>query len=133
MPGEGLLAFHPNPIQIFKLWQIYLDKINPLLKITHTPTLQGRVIEAAGDLTTVPPDLEALMFGIYSITLMTLNDEDCQAMFSSRREEMAHKFRTGCQQALWQSQFLRTESRDCLTAFCLYLVRHRSVSILLLT
>lgn len=25
--------------QIFRLWQIYLDYVNPLLKVTHTPTL----------------------------------------------------------------------------------------------
>jgi hypothetical protein len=42
-----LSTLHPEPVQIFRLWQIYLDNANPLLKVTHTPSLQGRIIEAA--------------------------------------------------------------------------------------
>lgn len=127
MSHHGLSALHPNPIQIFKLWQMYLDGISPLIKITHTPTLQGRIIEAASNLKLVSTDLEALMFAIYCVTVMTLTDEDCHAIFSSTRDFVAQRFRTGCQQALWQCQFLRTESRDCLTAFSLYLVGLRRV------
>ncbi|KAK6845968.1 C6 transcription factor [Apiospora arundinis] len=33
-----LSTLHPEPIQIFRLWQIYLDNVDPLLKVTHTPT-----------------------------------------------------------------------------------------------
>jgi hypothetical protein len=34
-----LAALHPNQGQIFKLWQVYLENVDPLLKVTHTPTL----------------------------------------------------------------------------------------------
>lgn len=125
--NQNLSELHPSPVQIFKLWQLYLDNINPLTKITHTPTLQGRIIEAAGNLTNINPELEALMFGIYCITIMTLTSDDCQVMFSSTREVLLQRFSAGCQQALWQCEFLRTDSRDCLTAYCLYLVSLRGV------
>lgn len=118
-----LSYLHPNAVQLFRLWQIYLDNINPLLKITHTPSLQGQIIEAASNIATIVPELEALMFGIYCTAVMTLTADDCQIMFSSSREDLLHRFRTGCQQALWKSQFLRTDNRDCLTALYLYLVR----------
>lgn len=42
---------HPSQMQISKLWQVYLDNVNPLLKATHTPTLQTRIIDAASDIT----------------------------------------------------------------------------------
>ena len=53
-------TLHPDPVQIFRLWQIYLDNVNPLLKVTHTPSLQGRIIEAASNLTYINPTLEAV-------------------------------------------------------------------------
>lgn len=55
-------TLHPESVQIFRLWQLYLDNVDPLLKVTHTPTLQGRIIEAASNISNIKPSLEALMF-----------------------------------------------------------------------
>lgn len=54
-------TLHPEPVQIFGLWQLYLENVNPLLKVTHTPSLQGRIITAAGNVSNIEPTLEALM------------------------------------------------------------------------
>ena len=115
-------TLHPDPVQIFRLWQIYLDNVNPLFKVTHTPSLQGRIIEAASDITNVSPTLEALMFGIYCTSIISLTSEGCQAMFSSSKEGLLMSYQFGCQQALLKCGFLRSTDRDCLTALYLYLV-----------
>lgn len=119
-----LYTLHPEPAQLFRLWQVYLDNVNPLLKVTHTPTLQGRIVEAASNLKEVPSTLEALMFGIYCMAILSLTVEECETMFKQPKEELSTRFQFGCQQALLNSNFLRTGSRDCLTALFLYLVRH---------
>ncbi|CAI7570375.1 unnamed protein product [Penicillium pancosmium] len=118
----GLSTLHPNPVQIFQLWQVYLNNVDPLLKVTHTPTLQGRIIEATSNLANVTPALEALMFSIYSIAVMSLTTEECQASFSSSRDEMLSKYQFACQQALLNSEYLRTNDRECLAAFYLFLL-----------
>jgi hypothetical protein len=117
-----LSTLHPEPAHLFRLWQVYLDNVNPLLKVTHTPTLQGRIVEAASNLKDTPPTLEALMFGIYCIAVLSLSEEECQAMFKQSKVQLSTRYQFGCQQALVNSQFLRTGSRDCLTALYLYLV-----------
>lgn len=122
-PTVDLSVIHPDTIQIFKLWQIYLDNVNPLLKVTHTPTLQARILEAASNLKNVHPTLEALMFGIYSTAVTSLSGHNCQTMFNASREDLLTRFHFGCQQALLGCGFLRTSDRDCLTALYLYLVR----------
>lgn len=94
-----------------------------MLKVTHTPSLQGRIIEAASDLKNVSPTMEALTFGIYCMATLSLAPEDCQAHFQLSKQDLLTKFQFGCQQALLNSAFLRTEDRDCLTALFLYLVR----------
>ncbi|KAL8996142.1 MAG: hypothetical protein Q9169_004289 [Polycauliona sp. 2 TL-2023] len=72
----SLYTLHPDPVQIFRLWQIYTMNVNPLLKVTHIPTLQGRVIEAASNVTNIDPSLEALMFSIYCIAILSIGSED---------------------------------------------------------
>ncbi|KAL8671005.1 MAG: hypothetical protein Q9168_004476 [Polycauliona sp. 1 TL-2023] len=121
----SLYTLHPDPVQILKVWQIYTKNVNPLLRVTHIPTLQGRVIEAASNVTDVDPSLEALMFSIYCIAILSIGSEDCQVMFASSKDNLLAKYRLGCQQALWRCRFLQTTDRDCLTALLLYLISIR--------
>lgn len=117
-----LTALHPDHVQIFRLWQIYLDNINPLLKITHTPTLQARILDAIGDMANINPNLEALMLSIYCVAIHSLKEDDCFLLLKSPKEELLNKYQSGCQQALIKCSFLKSADIDCLTAFYLYLV-----------
>jgi hypothetical protein len=123
-PGAAvdLSTLHPGPVQIFRLWQVYLENIEPILKVTHAPSLQARIIDATGDLTGINPTLEALMFGIYAVAALSLDENDCLGMFNSSREQLLVNYHFGCQQALANCGFLRSDDRDCLTALYLYLV-----------
>lgn len=117
-----LSTLHPEPVKIFKLWQIYLNNLDPLLKVTHTPSLQGRLIEVAGDVVNISPTLEALMFGIYSVSIMSLTADECQAALGSSKDNLLARYQSGCQQALLNCGYLRTSDRECLTALYLFLV-----------
>ena len=117
-----LSTLHPEQVQIFRLWQIYLENINPLLKVTHTPTLQARIIDAASDVTNISPTLEALMFSIYCVSILSLIEDECHTIFGSPREDLLTSYQFGCQQALQNCGVLRTNDRECLTALYLYLV-----------
>lgn len=122
-----LAVLHPpDHVQIFKLWQIYLDNVDPLLKVTHTPTLQARLINATGNLKNVDSKLEALMFGIYCVAVMSLTNMECLDMFASEKDGLLQRYRFGCQQALLKCGFLQSDDRDCLTALFLYLVSKKS-------
>ncbi|KAJ4290258.1 hypothetical protein N0V90_010473 [Kalmusia sp. IMI 367209] len=95
-----LTALHPTQVDIFRIWQIYLDNVNPLLKVTHTPTMQTRIIEAVADLSNAAPALQALMFGIYCVSMITLEDEECLTLFGKKCGELLRKFQLGCRQAM---------------------------------
>jgi hypothetical protein len=117
-----MYTLHPQPVQVFQLWQLFLDNVNPLLKVIHAPSLQARIIEAAGNILSIEPKLEALMFSIYCSAISSLSEDDCWAMFASPKSDLLAGYQLGCQQALLNSRFLRCNSRDCLTALYLYLV-----------
>ena len=117
-----LSTLHPGQAQIFRLWQIYLENVNPLLKVTHTPTWQSRIIDAVTDLSSISPATESLLFSIYCISIVSLTDEECRASFGSPRKDLLANYQFGCRQALLNCRVLRTSDLDCLTAFYLYLV-----------
>jgi hypothetical protein len=117
-----LSALHPNPVHIFRLWQIYLEDVDPLFKVTHSITLQARVVEAAANVHSIPPALEALMFGIYCVAITSLSPDDCSTAFGSSKEELLNLYRFACQHALTRARFLQSRDRDCLTALFFYIV-----------
>ena len=117
-----LSTLHPEQVQIFRLWQIYIENVDPLLKVTHTPTLQARIIDAASGVANISPTLEALMFGVYCASTLSLVEDECRTLFKSPKEDLLKSYQFGCQQALLKCGVLRTSDRDCLTALYLYLV-----------
>ncbi|KAF2707810.1 putative C6 transcription factor [Pleomassaria siparia CBS 279.74] len=118
----NLTTMHPETTHIFKLWQLFLDNVNSLFRVVHVPSLQGRIIEAIGDMNSLSPVLEALLFSIYSMAVLSLTAHECLMAFGSSKKDLLAKYQLGCQQALVNSGFLRTSDRECLTALFLYLV-----------
>jgi hypothetical protein len=117
-----LSASHPSQVQIFKLWRIYLDNVNPLLKVTHAPTLQTRIIDAANNISSLSPTLEALIFSIYRVSILSLADDECTAVFGVPKKDLLTGYQFACRQALQNCDLLQSSNRDCLTALYLYLV-----------
>lgn len=117
-----VFTLHPEQVQIFRLWQLYIENVNPLLKVTHTPTLQTRIIDAASNVASIKPTLAALMLSIYCVSILSLSEDECRTMFGSPKETLLSRYQFGCQQALLNCGFLRSSDRDCLTALHLYLV-----------
>lgn len=116
--------YHPPTIHIFQLWQIYIDNINPLLKITHIPSIQGQIIQASSNLENAPKNIEALMFGIYAMALTSLDDAEVEKMYNRSKKDILGQFFEGLQQALVNAGFMRGNDFVSLQAYVLYLVRY---------
>ncbi|GAD91550.1 fungal specific transcription factor, putative [Paecilomyces variotii No. 5] len=125
-PNVDLYALQPEQFQIFKLWQIYLENIDPLLKVTHTPTLQPRLIDAIGDTKNINPTLEALLFGIYCVSVMSITDDECYNLFKSPKKDLLARYQFACRQALLTCKVWRSTDIYGLTALYLYLVSVRA-------
>ncbi|KAI0485984.1 fungal-specific transcription factor domain-containing protein [Xylaria cf. heliscus] len=117
---QSVTDLHPSGVQIFQLWQIYLDNVNPLLKLTHTPTLQVQIIEASRNLTKVSKSLEALMFAIYLMAITSLTDDETEQTFTESKSSLLMKYQHGTQQALSNAGFMRMPDLTMLQAYLLY-------------
>jgi hypothetical protein len=120
--SEELRDLHPSTVHIFRLWQKFLDYINPLIKIFHAPTVQQKVLDASADLENVSKGMEALMFGIYCTSITSFGDQDCIAAFGEDKPTLLRRYHSGARQALQKAGLLRSSDITILQALLLYLV-----------
>ncbi|KAJ6032245.1 hypothetical protein N7540_002977 [Penicillium herquei] len=125
---KDLTKLHPNPVHIFKLWQTFLENINPLIKILHTPTLQPQILEAAGEISSIDKELEALMFAVYCIALASLPTAEVEKSFGESKKKLLARCRRGAQFAFSNASFLRTSNLMVLQALMLYILSMRAFS-----
>ncbi|RDL41217.1 uncharacterized protein BP5553_01196 [Venustampulla echinocandica] len=121
-----LTQLHPPPIQILRLWQIFIENVNPVLKIVHTPTLQVQILEASGNVATIPKGLEALLFAIYTLAIVSLSDDNCLKTMGESRETLMRRYSTAAEQALVRFGALQSSDLVALQALTLFLVGTRS-------
>lgn len=116
---------HPNAMHMLQLWQMYLSNVDPLLKLTHTSTLQQRVIEASGKLSSrvnIDPDLEALLFNIFFIAINSLTENEALASFGEAKSTLQARYHVASQQALLNANLMKTVNIAVLQAYLLHLV-----------
>jgi hypothetical protein len=122
-PIPSLAEFHPQPVHIFKLWQIFLDNVNPLSKVVHAPTVQYQILEATGNLGKISKGVECLMFAIYAAAINSLDDSECQSVLGEPKATAMIKYFLATQQALIRAGLLYSSDLVVLQAFTLFLVR----------
>ncbi|KAK1138735.1 hypothetical protein N8T08_002044 [Aspergillus melleus] len=128
-PGRTTLSsIHPNPVHIFKLWQTFLENVNPLIKILHAPVVQQQILEAAGDLHAVSKEMEALMFSIYCISVISLGEDEVKRSYGESRATLISRYKRSTETALRNAGLLKTSNMVLLQAFLLYLFSLRLLS-----
>jgi hypothetical protein len=127
--GLNLEDLYPEPVHTFRLWQIFLERVNPLTKIIHVPSVQPYVVEAASNLQNIPQNVQALLFSIFTLAVISLEDAECQQILQTSKSDALRQFSDGARAALQKSQFLRIYEMPTLQALVMYLVRiSRSLS-----
>lgn len=118
----SLEALTPSPSHIARLWQIYLDRCNPLTKIIHVPTVQPYLLVATGDSPNLPKNIEALLFAIYTLAVVSMTKEECEDILGTNRDTALAKFSRGVRTCLTRLGFLKTHDLFTLQALVIYLV-----------
>jgi hypothetical protein len=117
-----LLSLHPQPGQIKLYWEIFKDRVDPLVKVLHIPTTESTIIAASSSLTTLPRGFECLLFAIYYCAATSLSGRDCLNQLGEDRTILLTRYRFGIEQALARANFLTTEEVAVLQAFVLFLI-----------
>ncbi|KAG5988467.1 hypothetical protein E4U43_004735 [Claviceps pusilla] len=106
----------PDPVHAFKLWQLFLDRVNPLLKVVHVPSIQPVVLEGAINMMSLPHHQQALIFSIYTVASLSMTEPESIQTLGMSREAAAQKFLAGTKIALMRFNFLKNYNMTSLQA-----------------
>ncbi|CAJ2508055.1 Uu.00g092410.m01.CDS01 [Anthostomella pinea] len=119
--NADLEDLHPQPAHVFHLWQTFLERVNPITKIIHVPTLQPMLFEAAISRASVLKNTEALLFAIYLMAAVAMTQDECRERLGYTRAEALDRFSKGCRTALVRIGILKDYDLTILQAMVLYL------------
>lgn len=86
------------------------------------PSLQQHILNASGNLDSMPSELEALMFTIYCAAIRSLSDEEVLQGFGKSRTALLAQYQQASQSALIKAGLLKTSNMVVLQAFVIFIV-----------
>ncbi|RYO76316.1 hypothetical protein DL766_009625 [Monosporascus sp. MC13-8B] len=117
-----LSKLHPLPSQIPFMWQVYVENVDPLVKILHVPTMNKIIRDCRNSMNNLSPGTEALMFSIYFGSITSMEEDEVKLNFGVEKATLVNKHRFATEQALAKANFLTTSELVVVQAFTLYLV-----------
>lgn len=120
---ENLTNLYPSLDVLHKLKALYIDRVDPLMKVLHIPTFWRTLLDGLRQPQTISESLEALIFVFCLGTVMASTEEECQSLFGAPQSVVFSRYRATARQALINAEFLSTANLTTLQAFALYLVR----------
>jgi hypothetical protein len=103
---------------------IFLDKVHPLTKVVHEPSVKQLVKDSLLDSanTNMTNTKNALLLSIYSSAVASLTDSECQSRFGVSQPGLLVAFQDATRHALLEASFLKVPDLDLLRAHILLLV-----------
>lgn len=59
------------------MWQMYIERVDPILKIIHAPTVQRDIVGFIRDKSHLGPTRHILFFALYYTSVITMSEEEC--------------------------------------------------------
>ncbi|KAK5164642.1 uncharacterized protein LTR77_009848 [Saxophila tyrrhenica] len=88
----GGIAQHPTARRIFVYWNIYVTRVDPMLKIIHCPSFGKTLFTATEDLRAAGSVTESLLFAIYHAAVSTCTAREARKRFGEERSALLQRY-----------------------------------------
>ncbi|KAL5042116.1 hypothetical protein BDW71DRAFT_190644 [Aspergillus fruticulosus] len=121
-------AFPRDKNAVSKLCQVYLQNVDPIIKILHRPSLSKCMLDGSPYPGASQEDHsdQALESAVCYAAANTMSEAQCQEAFKSSKSSVVTMYRKMCEAAIERTGLLTTRNMTVLQAFTLYLVGRRS-------
>ncbi|KAL3438193.1 hypothetical protein BDV09DRAFT_192459 [Aspergillus tetrazonus] len=123
---QSLIEQHPSYEVATKLWDVYIQNVEPLCKVLHVSTVVKMVNTVSRQPAVASRSDECLLFVIYYFAVFSMSDAECLQEFNTLRARLLSRFRTAFFQALINASWLKTTSMSVLQAYTLFLISMRT-------
>ncbi|KAK6207719.1 fungal specific transcription factor [Colletotrichum tabaci] len=110
----------PSAHTINVLWDVFLDRVDPVTKIIHAPTFRMRVVEAANNFTNTPLATLALLFSIFLTASGSLSEHEHWEKLGLCKSDAVAEYTLGLKRALTEMNYLKNHNLDVLRSLALY-------------
>ncbi|KAI1389584.1 fungal-specific transcription factor domain-containing protein [Hypoxylon trugodes] len=120
--SPDIRELRPLPSQLPFLLNVYAESVNVMCQGVHIPTVAKMIRDLrGGDLSTLSPANEALIFAISYASVTSMDDDDVMTYFGCSKSELNLKYRLGVECALAKADFLNVPDITLLQAFVIFL------------
>lgn len=123
--ASNLVDFHPTYNSAMRLWRLYTENVDPLVKLVHVPSGGIMLQRVAADPNSATKANEAVAFAVYHFALVTISDSDCLQMFGESRSSLLARYNHALRLALVNASLLKTTDLEVFQAYMLYLLAVR--------
>lgn len=124
--SKSLLDMHP-PYDIARtLWTLYVENVDPICRVVHTPSMGPIVDSAARIPKQASKTIECLLFAVYHFAVVSMKEEQCLSIMKEPQGVVQARYRHATCQALVNASFLKTSELHVLQAYVLFLLSVRT-------
>jgi hypothetical protein len=124
MPSASSAAAAQPEISTACLFRVYVEQVDPAIKILHRPSL-SKLMEKNESYLTYPEGhayVTALKAAVCYAAACSLTENQCRQTFPASKTSIVTTLRRACERALEQADVLGTRDMTVLQAFVLYIV-----------
>lgn len=118
---DGLHVILPPRWQASKLWGIYLQNVDCLIKVVHAPSMEKQLYAAVSLTQDVAPTFLALIFSVFLAATISVSDATLSAIGLEKQSAMS-SFKDGIQWCFSQLPLSQFSDLNMLQALVIYQV-----------
>ncbi|KAI1658937.1 putative C6 transcription factor [Daldinia decipiens] len=119
---DNIASLHPSLSVLEKMKEVFIDRVDPLMKILHIPTFWTALTDTLRNPHNRSRSLEALISSFYFVVITSLADEECRSLFGIEKSILYSRYRLATRQALVHAGFLSTSSPMTLQAYAIFMI-----------
>lgn len=116
----GLPGYHPSARRMFEYWEIFIKRVDPLMKIIHCPSFVKNIFAAIDRPKQLSGPLETLLFSIYYAAVSTCTAKESRQKFGESRSSLLERYSKTIEENLSSNYSIPT--LESLQALVLYMV-----------
>lgn len=109
-------------MQATRLWHVWLNNVNPIVRLLHIPTTQPLFFAAVNNPTQTSADFSALIFSIYFAAVTSIDDSETYLILGQDRQSALNAYQCGLELSLHMADFLDYPTIASIQAMSMYLV-----------
>src|SRR3569833_1009460 len=118
-------SLHLSTQQATICWQVFLDRVDPLVKILHRPTVERLLGRSLYEKDLLRDCEVVLLFTIFFSSIISISAHEVETIFSISKPTIVSTYHSAIHEALSRNGFLATEDLTTLQALVLFLDQSR--------